>query len=146
MTTTPAKGPCAHCGREFVIRPTGVLRHHRLPRPEGRWSGYAMADCPGAGEPPADTDTLSDTADSRPDTSADNPDVRVGQVWQDCDRRGYGRKLRVETIDGTHATCVEVHITPQGAVVLSTPVRRTRIKISRFRPTSTGYRLIRDTP
>lgn len=146
MTTTPAKGRCRECGRPFVILRDGTLRYHRLPRPTDRYTSYAMADCPGAGQPPASADTLPDTTDNRPDTSADSSDVRVGQIWQDCDKRGYGRRLRIEAVDATHADCREVTIAPQGAVVLvSGPRVRTRIRLDRFRPTSTGYRLVQDT-
>lgn len=79
------------------------------------------------------------------------PTVRVGQVWQDNDKRSYGRKLRVVEIDKTHAT-VEL-VTQRGrawsGLAPGEPPRvqsgrRTRIRLDRFRPTSTGYRLIQD--
>ncbi|MDH6116871.1 hypothetical protein ABH930_000290 [Kitasatospora sp. GAS204A] len=69
--------------------------------------------------------------------------VRPGQIWQDNDPRTHGRQLRIETVDTTHATAVPVAVTPQGAVALL-PGRATRIRVDRFRPTSTGYRLIQD--
>lgn len=81
-----------------------------------------------------------------------HPDVRVGQVWADNDARGYGgRKVRVvalevrdhwrRIVDGsdlppTHARCVTLHM--NGA----DKARHTSIRLSRFRPTSTGYRLV----
>ncbi|WBP89504.1 hypothetical protein [Kitasatospora cathayae] len=69
--------------------------------------------------------------------------IRPGQIWADNDKRGYGRKIRVEAVDATHATVVPVAVTPQGAVTLL-PGRQTRIRLDRLRPTSTGYRLVRD--
>lgn len=71
--------------------------------------------------------------------------VRVGQIWQDNDKRGYGRRVRVVEVDETHAL-VELHV-PRGAGHMhAKPGRRTRIRLDRFRPTSTGYRLVQDAP
>jgi hypothetical protein len=72
--------------------------------------------------------------------------VKPGQIWQDCDPRSYGRHLLVETIEEPAGRA------PARAVVLLVGAngdvhgreRRTRIKLDRFRPTSNGYRLIRD--
>lgn len=73
--------------------------------------------------------------------------VKPGQIWQDCDPRSYGRHLLVETIEEPAGRA------PARAVVLLVDIagraagsreRRTRIKVDRFRPTSNGYRLIRD--
>ena len=83
--------------------------------------------------------------DSSPTNPADvptNSPVQVGQVWADNDPRVYGRTVKVEAIDGDKAVCR----------VLATPVdypqgrtgHTTKISIGRFKPTSTGYRLIRD--
>lgn len=76
-------------------------------------------------------------------TDLPGPCVRVGQVWQDADPRTYGRHLRVAEVDSTHATVVHVDIAGR-------PVGRreriTRIRLDRFRPTSTGYRLVTDVP
>ncbi|GHE33247.1 hypothetical protein GCM10017673_40220 [Streptosporangium violaceochromogenes] len=80
----------------------------------------------------------------RPDRRPEQPPVRVGQVWADNDRRSTGRKVRVEEIHGTHAVVVQVD--SRGVVDSRMPVRRTRIRLDRFRPTSTGYRLITDAP
>ena len=71
-----------------------------------------------------------------------NSPVEVGQVWADNDSRVYGRTVKVEAIDGDKAVCR----------VLARPVdypqgrtgHTTKISIGRFKPTSTGYRLIRD--
>jgi hypothetical protein len=73
----------------------------------------------------------------------DHPTVRLGQIWADNDPRGYGRKVRVVEIGDTHAT-VELH-QPRHPVSSAKPGRRTRIRLDRFRPTSTGYRLVTDT-
>lgn len=69
--------------------------------------------------------------------------VRPGQIWADQDKRSDGRKIRIETVDDTHATVVPVTITPQGAVALQ-PGRATRIRLDRLRPTTTGYQLVRE--
>lgn len=87
----------------------------------------------------------------------DQVEVRVGQVWQDNDKREYGRKLRVVEI-------VNVHIpgqssptgVPHAVVELvagrgvgygqAKPGRRTRIRLDRFKPTANGYRLVQDAP
>lgn len=71
--------------------------------------------------------------------------IRPGQIWQDNDKRSYGRKVRVVETDTTHAL-VELYV-PRGAGHLhAKPGRQTRIRLDRFRPTSTGYRLIQDAP
>jgi hypothetical protein len=81
-------------------------------------------------------------------------EVRIGQVWQDNDKRGYGRRVRIVEI-------VNRHIpgrpsmgtgTPHAVVELVTgrgvgygqakPGRRTTIRLDRFKPTATGYRLV----
>lgn len=69
------------------------------------------------------------------------PEPAVGQIWQDNDKRGYGRRIRIVEITGTHAVVEQVvgrdHAQAQ-------PGRRTRIRLDRFRPTRTGYRYIDD--
>lgn len=60
--------------------------------------------------------------------------IEPGQVWEDCDWRSAGRKVRVLAVDATHATVQS----PTGRG------RKTRIRLDRFRPTSTGYRLVSD--
>ncbi|MEV7599886.1 hypothetical protein AB0O91_21130 [Kitasatospora sp. NPDC089797] len=69
--------------------------------------------------------------------------VLPGQVWADNDKRGYGRQVRVIELDGTHAV-VELHVPRSAGHLHAKPGRRTRIRLDRFRPTSTGYRLVRD--
>ncbi|MDX3230571.1 hypothetical protein [Streptomyces sp. ME19-01-6] len=69
-----------------------------------------------------------------------NPTPAVGQIWQDNDPRSNSRKVRIVEIDGTHAV-VELH-QPRLPVSSAKPGRRTRIRLDRFRPTSTGYRYV----
>lgn len=73
-------------------------------------------------------------------TDLPGPDVRVGQVWRDNDPRSAPRHVRVVEIDGTYATAVLVN----GAGRHWGRERRSRIRLDRFRPTSTGYRLVQD--
>lgn len=65
----------------------------------------------------------------------ETPDVRVGDVWADNDTRvRYVRRVRVVRVEQgpeARAHCVVV----DGG-------RRVQILVSRFRPTSTGYRLV----
>ncbi|MEU5093765.1 hypothetical protein [Streptomyces sp. NPDC020996] len=70
------------------------------------------------------------------------PDVRVGQVWADNDKRSEGRTVRVDEIDARYAYCtVLTAATPDGRTG-----QRARIALERMRPTSTGYRLLDGTP
>lgn len=61
--------------------------------------------------------------------------VRVGQVWKDWDTRhrdeNPGRLLKVMEISGPKAVCSEL-----------TSGRTTWISLKRFKPTSTGYKLV----
>jgi hypothetical protein len=62
-------------------------------------------------------------------------DVRVGQVWADNDKRmGHDRTGEVVMVSESHA------------FVLWSTGLKTRVKLSRFRPNSTGYRLVKDAP
>ncbi|MET4143858.1 hypothetical protein [Arthrobacter sp. UYCo732] len=58
--------------------------------------------------------------------------VRPGQVWVDQDKRAGGRRVTILTVGETHATVKSV--------------LRTKVRLTRFRPTSTGYRLLQDKP
>ncbi|GAA3750285.1 DUF6354 family protein [Micromonospora maritima] len=71
------------------------------------------------------------------------PAVRVGQIWADNDKRSEGRLVKVTAVDSTHADviAVDAHGEPSPSILRA---RRTRIRLNRFRPTSTGYRLVRD--
>ena len=61
--------------------------------------------------------------------------VKVGQVWEDNDSRIGGaearRRVKIVRIEGDVAVCENV-----------ATKRATKIKLSRFRPNATGYRLI----
>lgn len=72
-------------------------------------------------------------------TKKTTPTVEVGQVWDDNDPRSIGRQVEVISIDETHAT-VGV-ITERGGGARPSAPRLTRIRLNRFRPTRTGYRL-----
>lgn len=66
-------------------------------------------------------------------------DVRVGQVWADNDYRSEGRTVMVMEIVGDSAIC-------SVAFGNNKTRKRTKILLRRFRPNSTGYRLIADVP
>lgn len=64
-------------------------------------------------------------------------DVKVGQIWEDNDSRmTYRRQIKVLAIEGGKA--VVQH--PRGFGP------RTRIRLDRFKPTTTGYKLVQDVP
>lgn len=69
-------------------------------------------------------------------------DVRVGQVWEDNDPRitGCRRQIKVLEIKVKNGAIKAVVQHPSGLGA------KTRIRIDRFRPTSTGYRLVQDVP
>jgi len=98
--------------------------------------------------------------------------VRVGQVWADNDPRAEGRTVKITalyTIDGVEYATVKVltnrdydqaridaaareghtnaggrYITNVGWVPQDTRGKTRRIKVRRLRPTSSGYRLVKD--
>lgn len=74
---------------------------------------------------------------------AATPEPAVGQIWADNDPRQYERQVRIVEIDSTHAL-VELY-QPRLPVSSAKPGRRTRIRLNRFRPTSTGYRYLGET-
>lgn len=85
--------------------------------------------------------------------SSQTPDVRPGQVWADNDKRVEGRTLRVDSIEGGKAVCTILTNADyvqrdldanRGAWVVDKRGKTTRITLSRFRPTNTGYRLVKD--
>lgn len=59
------------------------------------------------------------------------PDVRVGDVWRDNDPRCALRDLEV------------VKVTREKVTAKTDRGRMTTLKRARFRPTSTGYRLVK---
>lgn len=77
--------------------------------------------------------------------------VRPGTVWEDCDKRAAGRTIRVDRIvDVVYGGGVVYGVVPYAVCTVLTgrggkPVksgRQTEIRVSRFRPTSNGYRLV----
>ncbi|MDR6219015.1 hypothetical protein [Deinococcus soli (ex Cha et al. 2016)] len=72
--------------------------------------------------------------------------VTAGQIWEDADPRMNGRQLQVHAISGAYAECYQVI---KGTTLLA-PGEHTRqnngkprrIRLDRFKPTSTGYRLL----
>ena len=76
---------------------------------------------------------------ARKDRDVSDVTPAVGQVWQDNDPRVDERLVRIMAVSDEVAWCVAWY--PKSRDV---PPRRVRIKLSRFRPTSTGYRFVRD--
>ncbi|MEJ0017482.1 MAG: hypothetical protein WDN25_13145 [Acetobacteraceae bacterium] len=80
-------------------------------------------------------------------------EVLPGQIWADNDKRAAGRRVQVLSVEGDYANCVVV-ADRDDPVRLSgryncprppdwTPVgHNTRILLSRFQPTSNGYRYV----
>ena len=63
--------------------------------------------------------------------------IRVGQIWERCDKRDGGRKIIILGIYNTH---VRVKSWANGREFK--PERS--IRIDRFKPTSSGYKLFKD--
>lgn len=87
----------------------------------------------------------------------DQPTVRPGQIWADNDKRSEGRTLRVETVinvDGkphsarctvlTNSDNVQKSLDAGHLISVDARGKKTTIRVTRMRPTSTGYRLIQD--
>lgn len=76
------------------------------------------------------------------------PTVRRGQVWADNDRRSEGRKVRILRVE--EAEAVVIVLTARTDASDGERQRAVgaehRIRLNRFRPTSTGYRLVEDVP
>jgi hypothetical protein len=70
-------------------------------------------------------------------------EVKPGQVWADNDRRSEGRHVKVIAIERLHRQAVVRACSPLGNF---TGARVTRIRLDRFKATSTGYRLVQDAP
>ena len=62
--------------------------------------------------------------------------TQVGQVWESCDWREKGRQIIIERIEKGKAVCRRWG---RGAIFGV----ETRIRLDRFRPISTGYRLVK---
>ena len=78
---------------------------------------------------------------------ADQPTVRVGQVWRSTDPREHDRRIVIEELSTSimsrepiaHArTLVDRNGDKTG--------RRTRIAVRRLRPGSTGYEMVEEAP
>jgi len=72
--------------------------------------------------------------------------VAPGQVWVDNDPRVHlhGRRfVEVISVDRTHATVrgYRTHIAP-GGKIRKVYSKTTRIRLDRFKPTSTGYKRV----
>lgn len=74
---------------------------------------------------------LQDAQRARREAEANPYGVKVGQVWQDNDKRSSYRKGRVIEVTEEHAR-------------MDWGATKTRVSLSRFKPTNTGYRLIQD--
>lgn len=78
--------------------------------------------------------------------------VKPGQIWADNDPRSDGRTVRVERIERDKAVCTILtnrdaaqRDLDRGSVwVNDMRGRTTRIALSRFKPTNTGYRLVQE--
>lgn len=84
-------------------------------------------------------------------TNRDQEIVKPGQVWADNDKRSGQRTLRVERLtEYLYSSGGLIGPVPYAVCTVLTdrsgkPVksgRRVEIRVSRFRPTSTGYRLV----
>lgn len=64
---------------------------------------------------------------------SDCAEVKVGQVWQDNDNRVPERIIKVIAIDNGQAICENTKTK-----------KRTKIVLTRMRPTHNGYRLVKD--
>jgi len=80
--------------------------------------------------------------------TAELPDVRPDQIWADNDWRSEGRQVKVLEIverDGQPYARVEVIAAARGSIPVNPKKPRiTLIAVRRFRPNSTGYRLVQD--
>jgi hypothetical protein len=81
------------------------------------------------------------------------PEVRPGQVWESCDKRDNGRRVKVlevfrEMADGSPfrvGYAIVEQVAHRDPVRAQNNGRRSKIRLDRFRPTSSGYRLVSDT-
>ena len=88
--------------------------------------------------------------------TVDGLHVRPGQVWADNDPRATGRTLRVIRIEDhihtagsltgkvSYAVCTV--LTPPANYPKGRVGQQVTIRVSRMRPTSTGYRLVQVMP
>lgn len=77
-------------------------------------------------------------------TDAKTPNVEKGQIWRCNDSRfDVSRYLEVLRVEGAYAYCRSFVREFGGDRTLR---KETRIKLSRFKPTSTGYVRVKDWP
>lgn len=74
---------------------------------------------------------LQDVQRVRRESPSNPHGVKVGQIWRDNDKRSNYRTGRVIEVGETHAR-------------VDWGYTQSRVKLTRFQPTSTGYRLIED--
>jgi hypothetical protein len=76
-----------------------------------------------------------------------NPyNVKVGQIWQDNDGRYQTWEpvyKRVEKIEGEYAYCQSYKQSNFCGQPFEITTVKVRIKLSRFKPTNTGYRFVK---
>lgn len=72
---------------------------------------------------------------------AEAPEVAKDQVWADNDPRSKGRTLKVLAVTDSKAVC-EV-LTDADNTKRSQVGQVTRISLHRFKPTASGYRLVK---
>lgn len=112
---------------------------------------------------------LGPMANRRTQQAMSLPDVRPGQIWADNDPRQAGRTLRVVEITESRGPRGRYRREPAGEPIAIVEVatnsdhaqqmidagnpqwndtrgKRGRIAVRRFKPTSTGYRLLSDAP
>jgi len=69
--------------------------------------------------------------------------VKVGQVWQDCDVRSAGRYLKIKEVVLADGVAIVARVNSSGGAIWGKYAPRP-IKLRRFQPTHTGYRLVKD--
>jgi len=146
-TTPPVRVEHDDAGRPIYIADLGPLRvtvHESLVHPG--WNVELDGDCPSGLTVHVNDVELHDLREANV-AEPSGRHVTVGQVWADNDHRSAGRRVLVVGVDDTHAT-VEL-LGQRGraarghdAAQVAEPGRRTRIRLDRFWPTSTGYRLV----
>lgn len=69
--------------------------------------------------------------------------VKVGQVWADNDVRTPGRYLKIKEVVPADGVAIVARVNSGGGALWGKYSPRP-IKLRRFRPTHTGYRLVKD--
>lgn len=73
-------------------------------------------------------------------------EIKPGQVWADNDPRSKGRTIRVLRVEETHAVVIvlSARIHAQQAERNRAEGAERRVRLDRFKPTRTGYRLVKE--